>query len=153
MRVRRCRRLGLRLVCSIFVEGGSDIYDVDDFEDASPTSTTAVSPSKFTMNKTSPLPAQPEEISKTDYDDEADTYQNDENLDDEKSHPEETNVFGEGIPSTRPDIKLPNADSNQKKGLDPPSTSRLPFVPSTLWRELFTKPGILVGKCLRSING
>jgi len=48
----------------------------------------------------------------------------------------------------RPDINPTIIDSNNKKDSELSSTSRIPFVPSNLWRDLFSKPGILVGKFL-----
>jgi hypothetical protein len=124
-----------------------EIYDdTEDFDEISSQSTTAMSQSKFIGNKTSPLVVQPEEIPKNDYDDESDTYQNDENIEEETSHPDDANVIGDGTQNARPDTKPSNIDLNQKKTVHVSSTTRLPFVPSNLWRELFTKPGILVGK-------
>jgi hypothetical protein len=48
----------------------------------------------------------------------------------------------------RPDINPTIIDSNNKKDSELSSTSRIPFVPSNIWRDLFSKPGILVGKFL-----
>ena len=107
-----------------------------------------MSQSKFPLNKTAHVAAQPEELTKNEYEDESDAYHNEENPDDESTlAADQSNVYVDSASGSRPDMKSPGADGSQKKGFDVSSTSRLPFVPSNLWRELFSKPGILVGKC------
>jgi hypothetical protein len=36
--------------------------------------------------------------------------------------------------------------TDDKKSVNSQSTSRMPFVTSNLWRDLFSRPAILVGK-------
>ena len=105
-----------------------------------------MSQSKFPLNKTAHVAAQPEELTKNEYEDESDTYPNEEHPDDESTPADQSNVYVDSASGNRPDIKSSGADGSQKKGFVVSSTSRLPFVPSNLWRELFSKPGILVGK-------
>ena len=108
---------------------------------SSSSSTTSILQSKLTSNLTAHLPAQAEEVPKTDYEDES-AYQNEDIHDDETTNHEESQIFGDPMSGNRPAIK----PSNTKKDSDLSSTSRIPFVPSNLWRDLFSKPGILVGK-------
>jgi hypothetical protein len=131
-----------------FFSAGSEIYDdAEDFEEisSSPSSTTSFSQSKLTANITSHLPAHAEEAQKHDYEEESDSYQNDIN-DDETTNQDDSQVFGDTMSVNRPDLKPGTSSSNNKKGSDVSSTSRIPFVPSNIWRDLFSKPGILVGK-------
>ena len=103
------------------------------------------------MNKTLSNAIQPDDIPQTDYDDEDDHGQHDEVIDDENSQSDGTNPFGDTLPNHRPDLHSTPSDTNGKPSFDSPSsTSRLPFVPSNLWRELFAKPGILVGQLIDS---
>jgi hypothetical protein len=94
---------------------------------------------------TSHIPAQAEEGQKAEYDDESDSYQNDDNPD-ETTNQDGSQIFGDTKSVNRPDIKQGISDSNNRKGSNLSSTSRIPFVSSNLWRDLFSKPGILVGK-------
>ncbi|CAF0983540.1 unnamed protein product [Adineta steineri] len=129
-------------------ENGPDIYDDDNegYDETSTLPTTLRLRSRLTPNITSHLPAHVEEVPKSDYEDESDSYPNESN-DDETTNPDDTQVFGDRIannPSqTKPDIM----NSNKKNGLDlsTTSTSRIPFFSSNLWHDLFSKPGILVG--------
>jgi hypothetical protein len=133
-----------------FFSAGSEIYDdAEDFEEisSSPSSTTSFSQSKLTANITSHLPAHAEEAQKHDYEEESDSYQNDIN-DDETTNQDDSQVFGDTMSVNRPDLKPGTSSSNNKKGSDVSSTSRIPFVPSNIWRDLFSKPGILVGKLI-----
>ena len=127
-----------------------EIYDdTDEDHEEIPLSTTTISTTlsstivsnlrtKSTPNITAHLPAQTEEGQNGDYadGDDFESYQNEDNQDAETANPDDSQVFDE---------KTIN-DPNRK---NPPrfSTARIPFVPSNLWRDLFTKPGILVGKC------
>lgn len=108
-------------------------------------STTSFSQSKLTPNITSHIPAKVEEAQKNEYEDESDSYQNDMN-DDETTNQDESQLFGDTMSVDRPDMKPGSTGSNNKKDSDLSSTSRIPFLPSNLWRDLFSKPGILVGK-------
>jgi hypothetical protein len=92
---------------------------------------------------------QPEEAENNDYEDEPDSYQNyvnEDTIDDETTKQDGSQLFGDTISMNPPEIKPPIIDSNNKKNLDQSSTSRMPFVPANLWRDLFSRPGILVGK-------
>ncbi|CAF1041650.1 unnamed protein product [Rotaria sp. Silwood1] len=130
-----------------------NIYD-DDTGDGSeeipsPSTVTPMTKVKFTPNITLNRQAQAEEVDNTEYDDEAESYQNylnDDNTDDETAKQDGSQIFGDTIPLNQPDIKLPVIDSNNnKKNLDQVSTTRMTFVPANLWRDLFSRPGILVG--------
>jgi len=127
-------------------DAGPDIYDdSEDFEEMSSSlssTITANSQVKLTPNITAHLPARPEEVHKHEYDDES--YQNDETLGDETTNQDDPQIFGDTISNNRPDTNREIPDSNNRKGSNL-STSRMPFVPSNLWRDLFSKPGILVG--------
>lgn len=104
---------------------------------------------KFTSNITSNRPAQPEEAEPNEYDEEQDIYQNyanEDNVDEDTTKLDGSQLFGGTMPSNSPDIKPPLVDSNNRKNFDLTSTSRIPFIPSNLWRELFSRPGILVGR-------
>ena len=70
--------------------------------------------------------------------------------DDETKNQDESQVFGDTMSVNRPDMKPGTSGSNTKKGSELSSTSRIPFLPSNLWRDLFSKPGILVGKFISS---
>jgi len=95
---------------------------------------------------TSYLPARTEEVHKNNYDDESESYPNDDNLPDETTNQDDSPAYGDTMLINRP-AKYPGIiDSNNRKDSDLTSTSRIPFVPSNLWRDLFSKPGILVGK-------
>jgi hypothetical protein len=100
---------------------------------------------KLSPNITAHLPAQTEQLHKNEYEDESESYPNDENLDDETTNQDNSQVFGDIASNNRPDLNPSIPNSNNRKGSDF-STSRIPFVPSNLWRDLFSKPGILVGK-------
>jgi len=132
-------------------DAGADIYDDSgDFEEgsSSTSSTAATIPilqAKVTPNITSHLPALTEEVHKNEYEDESDTYQNEENVDDETTNQDNSQIFGDTIPNNRPDVNSEILDSNNRKDSYSSSTFRIPFVPSNLWRDLFSKPGILVG--------
>jgi len=130
-------------------DAGPEIYDdSEDFEEGSSSSTTTtmlMSQVKVTPNITSHLPARTEEVHKNEYEDESDTYQNDENVDDETTNQDNSQIFGDTIPNNRPDINSEIPDSNNRKDSYLSSTFRMPFVPANLWRDLFSKPGILVG--------
>jgi hypothetical protein len=128
-------------------DAGSDIYDdSEDFEEVSSSSstTTSISQVKLSPNITSYLPAQTEQVHKNEYEDESESYPNDENPDDETTNQDNSQIFGDTASNNRPDLNPSIPNSNNRKGSDF-STSRIPFVPSNLWRDLFSKPGILVG--------
>lgn len=116
---------------------GPDIYDDND-ELVEMSST--LNP-KNPANKPSQFNSQSDDSNKHEYADESENYQSDDPIEDDGGHPDENNLFVDEN-SSPTDIDL-----NQNKNFDtPPSTnSRLPFVPASLWRDLFTKPGILVG--------
>jgi hypothetical protein len=42
--------------------------------------------------------------------------------------------------------KSPVNDSNTKKPVGTSSTSRMPFASADLWRDLLSKPAVLIGK-------
>ncbi len=92
-------------------------------------------------NTTSYIPAHVDESHNGEYvdGDESDSYTNEDNNQDGSQ------VFDEKISPNDPDINSVIPDSNNKKDSDFSSTSRMPFIPSNLWRDLFSKPGILVG--------
>jgi hypothetical protein len=75
------------------------------------------------------------------YDDETGSYQEEDDDDDEENH-----VYGDTMSVERPQFNYPTIPSNNPKPIDTQSTSRMPFVSSNLWRDLFSKPAILVGK-------
>ncbi|CAF2641332.1 unnamed protein product [Rotaria sp. Silwood2] len=129
-----------------------NIYDDDNGEGSdeipSPSSVTSITKLKFTPNITSNRQVQAEEVDNTEYDDEAESYQNylnDDNTDDGTTKSDGSQIFSNTISINQPDIKQPVIDSNNKKNLDQSSTIRMPFVPANLWRDLFSRPGILVG--------
>ncbi|UJR26702.1 hypothetical protein I4U23_008018 [Adineta vaga] len=135
-------------------DGGPDIYD-DNNEDSvelshsssstsSSLSSTLFPQSKLTSTKTLRLPAHIEDAQKQDYDEELDSYAN-ENLDDETTIQDDGHSFGDTKSINTPDIKPDILDLNIRKGFEFSSTSRMPFLPSFLWHDLFSKPGILVG--------
>ncbi|CAF3180884.1 unnamed protein product [Rotaria socialis] len=133
-----------------YPDGASDIYDdTEDFEEIpSPPVTSPVAQLKFTPNITSNRPVQPEEAENNEYEDEPDSYQNylnEDTIDDETTKQDGSQLFSDTISMNPLEIKPPIIDSNNKKNLDQSSTSRMPFVPANLWRELFSRPGILVG--------
>ena len=110
-----------------------------------PTTTTTVSSirTKATPNPTSRIPALAEEAHNGDYGDadEHDSYQNEDNHDAETTNQDDSQLFDEKISINDPAM----SDPNNRKNPNLPS-SRIPFVPSNLWRDLFSKPGVLVGK-------
>jgi len=133
-------------------DAGAEIYDdtedLDEVSSSSSLRTTSVSQSKSTPNISSHLPAQAEEVHKNEYEDESDSYQNDmneDNLDDETTNQDDSQLFGDTVSINRPDLKPAVLDPTHKKDPYSSSTSRLPFVALNLWRDLFSKPGILVG--------
>jgi len=126
----------------------NDIYDDgEDGRDEMPSSTistTASNPRMKEPTTSAPrLPAQTEEVPSGDYGEES--YQSDEVLDSETTNQDDSQQHDEKISINDPFVNTAIPDSNNRKGSDLSSTSRLPFVPSNLWRELFSKPGILVG--------
>jgi hypothetical protein len=118
-----------------------------------PTTTTSNSRTKTTPNTTSHLPALTEEVHNSDYGDgeESESYHNeDHHHDAETTNQDDSQLFDEKVsindPFLNPSV-IP--DSNNRKNSNLPS-SRIPFVPSNLWRDLFSKPGILVGMFISS---
>lgn len=113
--------------------------------------TTLVSnlPTKTTPNVTIHLPAQTEEVQNSDYvdGDDFEGYQNEDNQDGETTNQDDSQGFDKKTP-----FNDPNRNSNNQKTPDRFSPARIPFVPSNLWRDLFTKPGILVGKSYSSLT-
>ena len=119
----------------------ADDQEIEDASAADPPN-----PSKSFLNKTTPKDRQQSnDATPDDYGDEGDHYHNDEAIEDENNPVDTQNPFGDPIPNNRPDLQSPSIETNNKPTFDLTSTSRLPFVPSTFWRELFAKPGILVG--------
>jgi hypothetical protein len=118
------------------------------------TTTTTISNlrTKVTPNLTSNIPALTEEAHNGDYADaeELDAYQNEDHHDPETTNQDDSQLFDEKISINDPDQNSVISDPNNRKNSNLPS-SRIPFVPSNLWRDLFSKPGILVGKFLSSI--
>ena len=132
-----------------FVLVEEEMYaDDPEVDDASATDTP--NPAKSFMNKTSSKDRQQSnDPAPEDYGDEGDHYHNDEVIEDENPPVDEKTPFGDSIPNHRPDQQPPSIETNKNKpSYDLTSTSRLPFVPSNFWRELFAKPGILVGTFL-----
>ena len=119
----------------------------DDQGPDDPTAIDSANTGKSLSNKTSSKDrSQANDAVPEDYGDEGDHYQNDEVIEDETNPVDgQNNPFGDSIPSQRPDQQVPAIETNKKPTFDLTSTSRLPFVPSNFWRELFAKPGILVG--------
>ncbi len=114
-----------------------DIYDDEGFGDNHAFSTT-VSQSEFNNNMTSQID---EETDMNEHEDDTSSYPDDDDDDEE-----ENQIHPDTISKNRPEYHRPIIDSNDKKPLDFQSTSRMPFVASNLWRDLFAKPAILVGK-------
>lgn len=116
----------------------------------STTTTTAVSNSrtKASPNITAHIPAQTEEVHSSDYvdSDDFEAYQNEEHQDAETTSQDDSQAFDEKLPDRNSIIP----GSNNRKGATSLSTSRMPFVPANLWRDLFSKPGILVGRLILS---
>jgi hypothetical protein len=112
------------------------------------TATTTISNlrTKVTPNLTSNIPALTEEAHNGDYADaeELDAYQNEDHHDPETTNQDDSQLFDEKISINDPDQNSVISDPNNRKNSNLPS-SRIPFVPSNLWRDLFSKPGILVG--------
>jgi len=119
---------------------GAEIYDDGgDLADDSPTSIN--SQSKFNHhNITSQVNGN---IQLSDYDDEAGSYQ--DNLDDDDDDEIENHIYGDTMSVNRPESKRPIIESINNENVESPSTSRIPFVSSNFWRNLFSKPAILVG--------
>jgi len=136
--------------------GGFEIYeDNDGFEETSTTTHVAIPipslPNSSIKPNSSVHIANPESAAGTEYndgDDEGNSYQDESNddggygVDDETTEHSDPNSFGNTMPINRGEQRPPNIDSNKK---DTHSTSRMPLVPASLWRDLFSKPGILVG--------
>ncbi|CAF4002397.1 unnamed protein product [Rotaria magnacalcarata] len=117
-----------------------NIYDdeeeEDDDEDFSTDSTSkTVSQVKFNNSITSHLN---EDANANEYDDEASSYQDDE---------DDINNFlhTETMPVSRPASKYPIIDSNNKNYFDSSPTTSITFTSSRFFRVLFSKPTILVG--------
>jgi hypothetical protein len=109
--------------------GGREIYDdEEDFGENSPTTT--ISQAKLNRNGTSYIK---ENAKIRDYNDEASSYQ--DNIDDDD---DDNLIYADTMSVNRPDSKNPI--------IEPHSTVRIPYVQSNLWRDLFSKPTILVGK-------
>ncbi|CAF0931878.1 unnamed protein product [Rotaria sordida] len=128
-----------------------NIYDDADETDDTP-SPSSIQPTtnfKSTSNKTSQRDIDNEGFDNNEYEDEPESYQNsvnDDNTYDETTKQDGLQLFSDTISMNKPDIKPPVIDSNNnKKNLDQTSTSRMPFVPANIWRDLFSRPGILVG--------
>lgn len=143
-------------VASSFSSATQDIYDdVEEIEDSG--STNNAVPSKPSVNKAS---ANAQQMGGTDADydgegveTEAEQYPNDEANEDDNNPIHDSNSFPGSIPNVqRPDLQDNLNGNNGRPSAELSSTSRLPFVPATFWRELFAKPGILVGQfsCLAS---
>jgi len=126
--------------------GEEDMY-ADDPEVIDASTTDTPNPAKSFMNKTSSKDRQQSnDPAPEDYGNEGDHYHDDEVIEDENPPVDEKTPFGDSIPNHRPDQQPPSIETNKNKpSYDLTSTSRLPFVPSNFWRELFAKPGILVG--------
>ncbi len=104
--------------------------DEEDFNDNNSPSTTA-SQSRFDHNNiTSHL---------NEYIDENSSYHEDD-------FEEENHIYGDTMSVNRIQPNYPTIPFNNKKPIDFQSTSRMPVVSSNLWRDLFSKPAILVGQ-------
>ena len=132
----------------------SDIYDdTDDYEEFSfSLSTTSILQLKSSHYENSTFPSQIENIQKHDYNDELSysyqNYINDDNLHHEATNQDRSQLFNEKNSVNYPDVRPTMANPNNEKDFHRSSTSRIPFLPSNLWHDLFSKPGILVGKIM-----
>lgn len=89
---------------------------------------------------------QPEEIPKGDYEEENDSYSNDDQFDNETTDNEDISFSDDNDSVKHPETNsILDSDKNNRKDFDYSSTSKLPFGPANLWRDLFSQPGILVG--------
>ncbi len=103
---------------------------------------------KATPNPTSPIPALTEEAHNSDYDaEEPESFNNEDDHDAETTNQDDSQLFDEKISINDPDQNPAISDPNNRKNSNLPS-SRIPFVPSNIWRDLFSKPGILVGRLI-----
>ena len=128
----------------------SEFYaDGDGDEGASSSSSSSTvkyqSQGKVTPNPTPHIPAETEDVDINEHEGGSDAYSYDENSGNETTNPDDSEVFGDTMSNNPSDMNSINPDSNNRKGSDLASTSRIPFISSNLWRDLFTKPGILVG--------
>lgn len=121
-----------------FLLGGTDLYDEEGEDDSNDIN---VSPIKNSHNMTahlsheSPIDA---------YEDEIGPYQEDDE-EDEEEETEETPVYGDARSVDRLGLNSPTIDSNHPKATAFQTTSRMSFVPTDLWTDLFSRPAILVG--------
>ena len=86
------------------------------------------------------------------YEDESSPYQegeDDEEVDDEheEDETEDTPIYGDTRSVDRLGLNSPAIDLNLPKAGVFQTTSRMSFVPTDLWTDLFSRPAILVGKC------
>lgn len=124
-----------------------DIYDEEPEELAISSTTKSNSLNKPLPHISTNLPIQPEEVLKGDYEEENDSYSNDDQIDNETTDNEDASFSDDNDSNKRPETN-PITDpqtNNNRKDFDFSSTSRLPFGPANLWRDLFSQPGILVG--------
>lgn len=126
-----------------------EIYDEDpEVLEESPTSSTLKSnlPNKPLPNTSTNVQIQPEEIPKGDYEEENDSYSNDDQIDNETTDNDDTSFSDDNDLIKHPEINsITNPEKNNRKDFEYSSTSKLPFGPANLWRDLFSQPGILVG--------
>ncbi|CAF1609558.1 unnamed protein product [Adineta ricciae] len=130
-------------------DGGPDIYDDMEGESlesstSSSSTTTSRSQSKVITTKTTRSPAHIDDGQKADYGEEIDSYPN-ELVDDETTIQDDERIFGDKKSINTPNTQSGIFDNNMRKGSELSTTSRIPFLPSFLWHDLFSKPGILVG--------
>jgi len=120
------------------IVGGDDIYDEEgeDFNENNSPSTTASQTSL--RNITSQLNGETHNIN--DYADETGSYQEEDDGD------EETHIYGDTMSVNRAQYTRSTIATDDKKSVTSQSTSRMPFITSNLWRDLFSRPAILVGK-------
>ncbi|CAF1016224.1 unnamed protein product [Adineta steineri] len=114
-------------------DGEGDIYDDQvDSNDNSPS--TIISQTKSQNNITSQFNGEAQE---KEYDD-PDSYTDEED-------PLENEIYGNTMSVNRAELDHTVSEPVNKKPTTIETTSRLPFMSSDLWRDLFTRPAILVG--------
>jgi hypothetical protein len=114
---------------------GDDMYDDgENYNQNSPSTT--ISQSSLTTNLTSNLN---QDLQLNEYDDEISSDQ------DEIDEDKENFIYADTMSVNRLEPKHPVNGSNNKKSVDSQSTSRMPFTLPDLWRDLLSKPAILVG--------
>lgn len=78
------------------------------------------------------------------YEDDGGPYQEDED-DEEEEETEETPIYGDARSVDQLGLNSPTSNSNHPKATAFQTTTRMSFVPTDLWTDLFSRPAILVG--------